>query len=106
MACYLLFQGPVLWPISHGYHGNLIMGACTTGGVVKVELNEMRNHARHTRPHRAVGVAGGVMHCVRYCVDDAVSISSTLPHFSYIPEGCVLSNSVVQTLDALGRENH
>ena len=39
-------------------------------------LNEKRNHARHTRTHRAGGVAGGVMHSVRYCVDDAVSINS------------------------------
>lgn len=39
-------------------------------------MNEKRNHARHTRTHRAGGVAGGVVHSVRYCVDDAVSINS------------------------------
>ena len=40
------------------------------------ELSEMRNHERHTRPHRVGGVAGGVMHSVRYWIDDAVSINS------------------------------
>ena len=39
-------------------------------------LNEKRSHARHTRTNRAGGVAGGVMHSVTYCVDDAVSINS------------------------------
>ena len=39
-------------------------------------LNEKRSHARHTRTHRAGGVAGGVMHSVTYCFDDAVSINS------------------------------
>lgn len=41
-------------------------------------LNEKRSHARHTRTHRASGVAGGVMHSVRYWIDDAVSINSAL----------------------------
>ena len=40
-------------------------------------MNGTRNHARHTRTHRAGGVAGGVVHSVRYCVNDAVSINST-----------------------------
>ena len=40
-------------------------------------MNGTRNHMRQTQPHRAGGVAGGVMHSVRYCVNDAVSINST-----------------------------
>lgn len=46
-------------------------------------LNEKRSHARHTRPHRVGGVAGGVMHSVRYWIDDAVSINSLLLYQRY-----------------------
>ena len=40
-------------------------------------MNGTRNHMRQMQTHRAGGVAGGVVHCVRYCADDAVSINST-----------------------------
>ena len=61
-------------------------------------LNEKRSHARHTRTRRASGVTGGVVHSVRYCVDDAVSINSApsvsvsfgfLGFVVMIIEGCV-----------------
>lgn len=35
-------------------------------------LNEMRSHARHARKLHAGGVVDGVMHSVRYHVDDAI----------------------------------
>lgn len=51
-------------------------GACDQLAEEGRRLNEMRSHARHTRTYCAGGVAGGVMHSVRYCVDDVVSINS------------------------------